>query len=914
VSNFIQFAVLGLAASSIYALLGSGAVLIYRSSGIVNFAQAAFAMFGAYAYAELTQLGLPVVAAILTSAVLTALLGFISYFLVIRPLRTSAPLARTISTLGILAILTAAGTLRYGANETTVPAVFPTSNVTVGGVTVPAAALYLIAFAVVVTGALYCVYRFTHFGRATTAVAESEVSAAALGVSPDLVSSANWAISCGLAALAGVFEAPLTLLTVNGMTLLIVPALAAALMGMFRSFWWTLAGGVIIGILQSDASNYIHASGWPTAVPFIVIVGVLVGRGKALPVRGSLIERLPALGSGRVRPIPFLITVVLGVVLLLSMPLDWSIDATTSITWALMMLSVVVLTGYAGQLSLTQFALGGVGALITARFAAHGIPLPLTALIGVAGTVIVGVLLGLPALRTRGVNLAVITLGLGAALADVLFNNPSYMGGADGTDVGPQSFFGISIDALLRPRTYAIFCLAWLVVFGLVVANLRRSRSGLHLIAIRENERAAAALGIRVTAVKIYAFGIGAALAGASGILFGLTGYTVTYNEFTPVNSVLAVGLAVVGSIGFVSGTPVGSVLAVGGIGTIVGNAIFGANNGQQVVALIGGIALIGTLIANPNGIAWANGDALRKLGGRFRRGERQHQQPVLASDGRPLPEISPKALTVESLGVRYGGVTALENVSLSVAPGQIVGLIGPNGAGKTTFIDCVTGFVAAHGGSVRLDNQPINGYSPHQCARAGISRTFQALELFDDLTVMDNLAAADHAHPAWRWLTDLVYPARKELSDAAYAAIQAFGLETDLQRSVGDLSYGRRRLVAVVRALSAQPSVLLLDEPAAGLDEDESHTMALAIQQIAQNWNISVLVIEHDMRFIASICDDVTVLDFGHKIAAGDPRSVMNDPAVITAYLGEEAASQDEIAESSVVADAELLGVDRTQ
>jgi ABC-type branched-subunit amino acid transport system ATPase component/ABC-type branched-subunit amino acid transport system permease subunit len=745
-------------------------------------------------------------------------------------------------------------------------------------------------------------------------VAESDVSAAALGVSPDSVSSANLAISCGLAALAGSFAASLTLLTVNGMTLLIVPALAAALMGMFKSFWWTLAGAVVIGVLQSDAGNYIHASGWPTAVPFIVIVGVLVVRGKALPVRGSLIERLPALGSGRVRPVPLLVSVVLGVVVLLTMPLDWSIDATTSITWALMMLSVVVLTGYAGQLSLAQFALGGVGALITARFAAHGIPLPLTALIGLAGTVVVGVVLGLPALRTRGVNLAVVTLGMGAAVADVLFNNPSYMGGADGTNVGPQSFFGISIDALLRPRSYAVFCLVWLVVFGLVVANLRRSRSGLNLIAIRENERAAAALGIRVTAVKIYAFAIGAALAGAAGVLFGLTGYTVTYTEFTPVNSVLAVGLAVVGSVGFVSGAPTGSLLAAGGIGTIIGEAIFGPNNGQQVLALIGGVALIATLRRNPNGLAWANSDALRKLSARFGRSRHQRQRPVAANGRRPLPEISPKVLTVDGLGVRYGGVTALEDVSLSVAPGQIVGLIGPNGAGKTTFIDCVTGFAAAHTGSVRLDDQPISGYSPHRCARAGISRTFQALELFDDLTVMDNLAAADRTHPAWRWLTDLVYPAHKGPSDAAYAAVEAFGLEADLQRSVRDLSYGRRRLVAVVRSLAAQPSVLLLDEPAAGLDEDESHTMALAIQRIARDWNVSVLVIEHDMRFIASICDDVTVLDFGHKIAAGDPQSVMNDPAVITAYLGEETASEDGIAASSVVADAELLGVDYLQ
>jgi ABC-type branched-subunit amino acid transport system ATPase component len=238
---------------------------------------------------------------------------------------------------------------------------------------------------------------------------------------------------------------------------------------------------------------------------------------------------------------------------------------------------------------------------------------------------------------------------------------------------------------------------------------------------------------------------------------------------------------------------------------------------------------------------------------------------------------------------VHFGGVAAIDGATLTVRPGRIVGLIGPNGAGKTTLIDTVTGFVTPTNGEVRLDDERIDGWPVHRRTRAGLSRSFQSLELFESSTVRENLGVASDAGSKADYVTDLVAPKKSPLSPAAVAVVKELELEPLLDERVSELPYGKRRLVAIARAIATSPSVLLLDEPAAGLSSAETRELATIVRRLADEWGLGILVIEHDMAFVMRICDEIVVLNFGRQIAQGPPAQIRRDPEVIAAYLGED-------------------------
>ncbi len=871
-TEFLKFALLGLGLGAIYALAAQGIVLVYRGSGVLNFAHGAMAAVGAFAYIEALDGGWPTWAAVVLGVVVAGVIGALTQLLVMRQLRNASPLTRLVATLGVLTALQGGLIIRYGGKQTFVKSFLPTDPWRpASDISVSADRLWLLGIAAVLSVGLWAVYRYTRFGLVTRAVAENQEVAAALGRSPDVVATANWALGAGLAGLAGILVIPIIGLSVNQVALLLVPALAAALVGSFSSFPLTFVGGVLIGIIESELTSgadwipdFMKAPGWSKSVPFMVIIAVLILRGRALPLRSHVLERMPSIGTGRVRPIP--LTVALAVVFVAlngagfvgygGVHVNWVNSATTTIIAATICLSLVVVTGYAGQLSLAQYALAGVGAYIAARLAAGGevlqlfslghVDFEIALLLGVLGAIPVGLLVGLPALRTRGVNLAIATLGLALIIERVVLGNPDYTGGFEGTVVRPPDFLGLDLDPVQYPRRYAIFCFALFTVAALAVANLRRGRAGRRLIAVRANERAAASLGISVVGAKLYAFGLAAAIAGLGGILLAFRTRSVLFTPFNLFNSIQVV-----------------------------------------VQAVIGGVVLIATVVMFPDGVASRMSRdvaaALRAVGRMLSRPE-----PSPA----PLPdvvreEIQPSTLRVSEIRVRFGGVVAVDGVSLEVHPGEVVGLIGPNGAGKTTLIDVVTGFTRAQEGRVLLDDAPIDGWSARRRARAGIARSFQSLELFEDMSVRDNLRTASDRRDPLAYVTDLVWPGSPPLQSTAIAALREFGLEADLDRRPGELPYGRRRLVGIARAVATQPSVLLLDEPAAGLDERETTELGELVRRLASEWKLAILLVEHDVALVMRVCDRIVALDFGRVIAEGSPVEVGTHPAVVAAYLG---------------------------
>ena len=242
--------------------------------------------------------------------------------------------------------------------------------------------------------------------------------------------------------------------------------------------------------------------------------------------------------------------------------------------------------------------------------------------------------------------------------------------------------------------------------------------------------------------------------------------------------------------------------------------------------------------------------------------------------------------LTVKDLTVRFGGVTAVNSVSLQVRPGEIHGLIGPNGSGKTTLIDAVTGFVRSEG-EVTLGQKSLVGMAPRRRANAGLSRSFQSLELFSDLSVEENLAAASETPRAWRYLTNLVRPGKIRLSASALEAMRQFDLEDCRHSLPEEIPFGKRKAVAIARAVASRPDILLLDEPAAGLDDVGAGELADLVVRVAHEWGIGVLLVEHKVDMVLNISARITVLQEGKVLTTGEPNAVLADPRVVAAYLG---------------------------
>jgi sulfate-transporting ATPase len=461
-----------------------------------------------------------------------------------------------------------------------------------------------------------------------------------------------------------------------------------------------------------------------------------------------------------------------------------------------------------------------------------------------------------------------------------------------------------------RPA-FGIMCLVVLVLVALGISWLRTSRLGSAMLAVRADERSAAAAGINVVKVKLIGFAIAAFIAGLGGSLLAYQLGNVTFQDFDAYLGLVTFSVVVVAGITSVSGGVLAGIISAGGILVVLISSGIGAGGVDNWYGIVAGIGVILTVIFNPDGVVGPTHlfleqrrvrGLLARPGGALVPKERSATEtpvsgptptltPVsvsageligsgagVGSNGHTLAPVTPEAgrtralLEVRNLTVRYRGVVAVDDVSFNVAEGQIVGLIGPNGAGKTTTIDALCGF-HQYGGSVVFNGQDLEGRAPHRRAGLGLARTFQLAGVSDDLTVEENVQVGQHTAQAHD-------PA------AMTRVLEDLGLVEMRDLQVSMLSQGQRQLVSVARALAGEPRLLLLDEPAAGLDSTESLWLADRLRGVRDR-GVTILLVDHDMSLVLNLCDTIDVLDFGALIASGTPAEIRDNDQVSTAYLG---------------------------
>lgn len=651
----IVFLIVGLGLGSVYAALALGLVVVHQGTGVVNFAQGAVAMWAAFAYDEMRKSGDLVLVvgrvhltdaaavAFIAGVLSSALLGLAAHALVFRPLQRAPVLAKIVASLGLLVTLQALVTVRFGSTPRSVAPLLPNDALGIGDLVVTVDRILLAVIVVALGGATWSWLQYTRRGTALRAAAENERSAEILGYSPNLLAGMSWVASSALCGTIAILAAPITTLDSVSFSLFVVPALAAALVGQLSSVGAAVAAGLVLGSVQSELTYLGRRDWWPSwaaagvtdVLPLVIVIVVLFVFGARLPTRASAsAPALPAAFVPTWRVLPTAIALCSTVVALALTSGTYRFGIVTSMIMAIVSLSLVLLTGFAGQVSLAQAAFAGTGGFIMSRLASSAnVPFPLSLLAGALAAGAVGVIIAVPALRVRGSQLAVVTLAAAVAVERFIFGNPGITPPL-GNQVPDASLFGLDLavrrgDVLVR-LSFCLFVLAVLFVAVVVVINLTRGATGQAMLAVRSNERAAAAAGVDVTMVKVLVFAVSSLLAGIAGGLIGLSRGQISVGSFTTLVGVSFLAYAYLGGITSVAGALIAGCLAPLGVGYVVFNDVFGAAFDRYYL-LVSGLLLIATAILNPIGV-W--GQMAMSVG---RRRQKVGSQRSIVRSGEPV-------------------------------------------------------------------------------------------------------------------------------------------------------------------------------------------------------------------------------------------------------------------------------------
>jgi len=904
-----------------YGLLAVGLVLIYRTNRIVNFAHGNIGAFGAAFFGvAAVKWHIPYWVAFPMALAVAAATGAAAEAGVVRRLRNAPRLMSVVATLGVGQFLvifssvinsTAAAGSLYPLPHPWIPAF------NVGALRVTEAYSGMLVLSPFVVLAIAIFLKRSRFGLGIRAAAANPEAARMSGIFASRMSGLAWAIAGALSAFTAILTQPTQGFT-SGDSFgpeLLLRAMTAAVIGRMQNMPLAFAGGIGLGILEQILLWNYNQSGLVQVMLFaVILVALLLQRQQG----GRDEEKGSWAAVQGLRPIPqqlqriWLIrslTPLLGVitlVVLVLMPLLISNSASVTLTgilcFCIVGLSIGVLTGLGGQLTLGQFAVAAIGGVVSYQVSSRIGDFPLALLYaGLAGG-LVSVAIGLPALRIRGLMLAVTTLGFALATPQWLLSQSWMLG--DGRDPGkPTGWpFGGPLDTGHR---YYYFALGLFAISLLVARNIRRSGFGRLLVAIRDNEDNARAFTVRASIVKLQGYLIAGFMAGIGGAAYVHSLANISASTFPATKSISVVVMTVLGGVSVLIGPILGAAWVLGLPLLDIGNIALAATT-------LGSLLLI---LWKPGGLIQLFAPLRDRLIKAIARWHGVDPEPYYAGDNLPeapstasiatlasirtnsrsslpvqrRPTAGTTLLEARSLGKRFGGVVAVRDVSFAVRGGETVGLIGPNGAGKTTTFELLGGFTRPDYGRVLFDRRDISAMGPESRAHLGLIRSFQDAALFPTMTVKETVMLAMERTQPTRFLSSTLGLTFGERAREARARelVSVMGLDAYRDKQIQELSTGTRRITEIACLVALEPVCLLLDEPSSGIAQRETEALGNLLVELKGQLGLTLVVIEHDIPLIMGISDRIIAMADGAVIAEGTPDQVRSDPQVIDAYLG---------------------------
>jgi ABC-type branched-subunit amino acid transport system ATPase component/ABC-type branched-subunit amino acid transport system permease subunit len=920
-STPLPVVLLGTIIGMTYGLLAVGIVLVYRTNRIINFAHGQIGAFGsAFFGVAAVKWHIPYWVAFPMALIVAAATGAAAETGVIRRLRSAPRLMSIVATLGVGQFLVIfAAIINSSATAGALypqPSWLPVFNVGALRVTQAYSGMLILSPLFVLAIALFL--KRSRFGLAIRAAAANPEAARMSGIFASRMSTLAWAIAGALSAFTAILTAP-TQGFISSDTFgpaLLLRAMTAAVIGRMQSLPIALASGIGLGILEQLLLWNYPQSGLVEVTMFgIILVALLLQRqrtgrdeekGSWAAVQGlrPIPDKLQKLWA--VRAMGPVATVVI-IALLATVPLfitnSLAVTFTGIIGFAIVGLSIGVLTGLGGQLTLGQFAVASIGAVVSYKVSHRLGDFPLALLLAGLGAGLVSVVIGLPALRIRGLMLTVTTLGFALAAPIWLLSQPWMLG--DGKDPGRPAGWPLN-GPLDTGREYYYFALVMFVLSLLIARNVRNSGFRRLLVAIRDNEDNARAFTVRATLVKLQGYLIAGFIAGIGGATFGHSLSVISPGTFPTSASIDVVVMTVLGGVSALIGPILGAVWVLGIPLLDIGNIGLAATKLGALLLILwkpGGLIQIVApirdwvvkFIARRHGIdpqpLFAGDDTadITATAQGVSVGALRMSEPDGVPSGRSAPSVGTTLLEARDLRKSFGGVHAVRGVSFAVAAGETVGLIGPNGAGKTTTFEMLGGFTKPDAGQVFFGGADVSRVGPEGRARRGLIRSFQDAALFPTMTVKETvLLALERVRPTSFLASTLgVTLGERTKERQARALVSAMGLDGYRDKQIQELSTGTRRITEIACLVALQPMCLLLDEPSSGVAQRETEALGHLLVDLKRELDLTLVVIEHDIPLIMGISDRIIAMADGDLIAEGTPDVVRNDPQVIDAYLG---------------------------